>query len=93
MCKLMFVAFVVVMIPFLLPLNTTAVCLMLFVLLVYAWVMCQGQIVPISLIRASENDCICGYSKGSKRGASCFKYDTCNILRYKSSVYVKIQTH
>lgn len=47
---------------------------------------CQGHIVPISLIRASKNGCFCGYNKGAKRGTSCFNYDTFNILRYKSSV-------
>ena len=49
---------------------------------------CQGQIVPISLIRASKNGCFCGGNTGSKRRTACFKYDTCNMLWYVSSVCV-----
>lgn len=96
MCKPMFIAFVLVMmIPFLLPLSEYN-CSLLDVICVFSVCMgrvCQGQIVPISLIRASKNGCFCGDNTGSKRGTACFMYDTCNMLQYKSSVCVKIQTH
>ena len=95
MCKPMFVAFVLVMIPFLPPLSEYY-CSLFDVICAFSVCMgcvCQGQIVPISLIRASKNGCFCGDNTGSKRGTACFKHDTCNMLRYKSSVCVTIQTH
>ena len=95
MCNPMFVAFVLVTNLLLLPLSEY-ICSLFDIVCVVSVCMghvCQGQIVPISLIRASKNGCFCGDNTGSKRGTACFKYDTCNMLWYVSSVCVKIQTH
>ena len=84
----MFVAFVLVMIPLLLPLSEYNCTLFNVVCVVSVCTgrVCQGQIMPISLIRASKNGCFCGANAGSKRGTACFKYDACIMLQYVFSV-------
>lgn len=87
MCKLMFVALVLLI-------------LFLLLLSVYNWnlfnvicvvsecmvCMCQGQILHISWVRANGMFV-------SKLGTDWFKCDTCNALWHSSSVNVKVQTH